>query len=160
MCLSVISLVYFFMLLVSNLADRFRPDAYKYRNYHYRKYATNKLNIVLGNILEAHPTDKDVMQKAASLEKFLVEMPDPSVNGGYKQMLREQRKQGEQMDFQMKNARNEMRDKTFNKIMDNNGRIGDEEGKLLKQILESRGKGNVRDGKYLGVDHIMNSAGL
>lgn len=160
MSFRVISLVCFLMAILSVLSDRFKPNQYRFKNYYYRKGATNKLNILLGNLLEAHPTEKDIMQKAASLEKFLFDLPDPSINGGYRQILREQRKQGEDMDIQMKSERNEMRERAFNKIMDNNGKMGDEEGKLLKQILESRCKGKVKEGKYLGVDHILSSVGL
>lgn len=126
------------LVLSSVLGARFKDDKYKYKNFYYRKGSVNKINLLLDNILDGHPTQKEVIQKARSIEKFLFEMPDPSVNGGYKQMLREQRKQREEMDIQMRKTRNEMRERALNKILDRNAQIPDEEGKLFKQILENR----------------------
>uniref|UniRef100_A0A8D8RK10 Uncharacterized protein n=1 Tax=Cacopsylla melanoneura TaxID=428564 RepID=A0A8D8RK10_9HEMI len=128
----------FLLFITTSMCRRFGEDPYRFKNIYYKPKATNKLNIILGNFLELHPTDPNVMKKAKSLEKFLFDLPDPSVNVGYRQMLREHRKQGEEMDFQMQREKNLMRERALQKIQSKAGDIADEGGKLLKQIMECR----------------------
>ncbi|KAL1465356.1 hypothetical protein WDU94_004937 [Cyamophila willieti] len=131
-------LLCFLLFITPSLGHRFKGDPYRFKNLYYKPKATKRLKIILENILDVHPTDPNVMKKAKSLEKFLFDMPDPSVKVGYRQMLRDHRKQGEEMDMQMQRERNLLRERALQKIQSKAGDIADEGGKLLKQIMECR----------------------